>query len=47
MSEVTGYYHRFIKDYANDGVALIEATKKVALDQVEWLQALQEEFEYL
>ena len=39
---LTGYYCWFIKDYADHIVAITEATKKAAPDQVEWSQTFQE-----
>ena len=44
---LTGYYRRFISDYAAHSVSLTEVTCKVAPDKVEWSQVRSEEFLYL
>ena len=44
---LTGYYRKFIPDYASHSVALTAATRKTAPSAVEWSQQLEEEFLYL
>jgi hypothetical protein len=44
---LTGYYRKFIPDYAGHSVALTAATRKTAPVTVEWSQQLEDEFLYL
>ena len=44
---MTGYYRKFIPDYAGHSVALTAATRKTAPATVEWSQQLEDEFQYL
>lgn len=44
---LTGYYRRFIQDYAGHTQALISVTRKTAPSTVEWTDHLDDEFKYL
>ena len=42
----TGYYRRFICDYATHAFSLTEATKNVAPNVIAWNSAMIDAFEY-
>ena len=44
---LTGYYRRFVEDYAQHSFNLTETTKKSAPEKVAWTNALESEFTYL
>ena len=44
---LTGYYRRFVQNYAEHSFLLTEATKKSAPDRVLWCDAMFDEFKYL
>ena len=44
---MTGYYRKFVDDYAGHSKALTSATRKTEPSTVEWSQELQDEFTYL
>ena len=44
---LTGYYRRFVQNYAEHSFLLTEATKKSAPDRVLWCDAMLDEFKYL
>ena len=44
---LTGYYRRFVQDYAKHSFNLTEATKKSAPERVVWSSTLEQEFVYL
>lgn len=44
---LSGYYRRFIQDYASHSSALMDAISKDRPDVVEWSQGMEDQFEYL
>ena len=44
---LTGYYRRFVPEYATHSFNLTETTRKSAPERVAWNEALEEEFVYL
>ena len=44
---LTGYYRRFVSQYAEDTAALTTVTRETAPVKVEWTTALEDEFQYL
>ena len=44
---LTGYYRRFVPQYAEHTAALTTVTRKTTQVKVEWTTALEDEFQYL